>query len=241
MSGIFVFDEGNTRTKVGFFRAGEKDVAEQWVWPGRINDDMALGLPIKPGDLCIISTVFPDRILPQGFADANIYFAGSDAPWPFKIEYKTPETLGIDRLAAVAGAVMHFPNTDLLVVDAGTCITYEWLVNGTYLGGTISPGLRMRARAMHHFTGSLPEIDLEPDSPLIGASTRESLLSGIILAAEFEFSGFYHQFKSKYPQGRVVLTGGDAEWFEKLPECTIFAAPNLLLEGLAYTMRRWVN
>lgn len=241
MQSVLVIDEGNTRTKVGFFPEGAEKVEEVWMWPGRISDDLAHPLPYHLANTCIISTVHKEKLIPPGLAENQVFFADHTSPWPFSNAYETPETLGIDRLAAVAGGVFHFPKQDFLVIDAGTCITYEWFTEGRYQGGIISPGRMMRARAMHQFTSKLPMTELEVEINVPGKNTQAALAAGILAGTLHEFKGFYRDFTSNYPEGKVIITGGDSSGFENIAECPIFAAPNLILEGLAYTMRQWGN
>ena len=241
MKSVLVIDEGNTRTKVGYFEEGADDVSQVWVWPGRITDELAQPLPLDKTSFCIVSSVHQEKIGPNGMEPERVFFADYTSPWPFQFEYDTPETLGIDRLAAVAGGVFHFPEQDFLVVDAGTCITYEWFTAGKYRGGVISPGRMMRARAMNHFTSKLPVAELEVPIHIPGQNTQAALAGGILAGTLHEFKGFYQDFQKKFPQGKVIITGGDASGFENIAECPIFAAPNLILEGLAYTMRQWEN
>lgn len=136
---------------------------------------------------------------------------------PFINTYSTPLTLGKDRLAAVAGAQALFPATDCLVIDGGTCLKYEVLTaDGRYLGGNISPGLRMRTKAMHHFTARLPEVDLDlPENP-IGSSTQTALQNGAFMGAILEVKGFVQQIEQHLKQPlQVIYTGGDAPFLNK--------------------------
>jgi len=172
-------------------------------------------------------------------------------PLPFINRYKTPATLGLDRLAAVAGAWKRFPNKNVLVIDAGTCVKYDFInAKGQYLGGSISPGLQMRFDAMHNFTNRLPLIRPEEIKSLTGDSTNNSMLTGAILGIINEIGGFIALYKSKYKNLKVILTGGDAEFlgrqlrtlkvFPTSLKNSIFAAylmvltsaPYLTLEGL---------
>jgi len=159
-------------------------------------------------------------------------------PLPIMNLYGTPATLGKDRLAAAVGAATLFPGHDVLVIDAGTCIKYDLLeASGAYHGGAISPGLFMRFRAMHNFTARLPLIPAEDYAtlamiPLTGNSTEASLRSGALNGALFEVEGAIAEYRNKYPDLTVALTGGDAGFFELHLKSRIFARPNLVLEGL---------
>lgn len=152
----------------------------------------------------------------------------------FELGYKTPETLGADRIAGVSGAQKLFPKQNILVIDAGTCITYDYLSEeNVYHGGGISPGLKMRFKAMEKFTARLPEIDIPVDFPqLIGNTTKSSMESGTIYGMLFEMEGAIAAYKKKVGGLKVILTGGDSVIFDKKLKQDIFAAPDLILIGL---------
>jgi type III pantothenate kinase len=153
-------------------------------------------------------------------------------------KYKSPETLGLDRLAGVIGAKALFPDRNCLVIDAGTCITYDAVdVDGIYEGGSISPGLKMRLQAMHKFTGRLPEIELSDYSDWRGYDTSTAMLSGVLNGSTEEVRGMIEVYRSKYPELRVILCGGDAIFFDTRLKNSIFAhtlktEPDLVLYGL---------
>ncbi len=147
--------------------------------------------------------------------------------------YDTPETLGYDRMAAVVGANEQFPGRDILVIDAGTCITYEFIdANGCYHGGNISPGLQMRFKALHQFTGRLPLVDADGCRPFIGRNTETAIRSGVLKGIEYEIVGYIEAMRHKYPQLLVFLTGGDEFSFETNIKSIIFADRFLVLKGL---------
>jgi len=154
-------------------------------------------------------------------------------PLPFTNLYATPETLGHDRLALVAGGISVFPGSDLLIISAGTCITFDFINKaGEYLGGSIHPGIRMRLKAMHTFTGKLPEVAPEIPNNIIGNTTVTSLQIGAITGAGLEISGMITAFKDKFDDLRVIKTGGDAGLLVTTLENEIFAFPLLSLTGL---------
>jgi len=154
-------------------------------------------------------------------------------PLPVKNLYETPKSLGKDRIAAVTGAWSIFPGRNVLVIDAGTCITYDFINSaGEYLGGGISPGIRMRFKAMHTFTGKLPLLEAEEFDGLIGRSTRESLLSGVYNGVTGEIRDLVRQYKEKFNELSVMITGGDHEFLHNKLKISIFAAPELVLLGL---------
>lgn len=131
-------------------------------------------------------------------------------PIPICNKYKTPETLGADRLAAAVGASILQPGKDLLVIDAGTCITYDVIdAQGNYWGGNIAPGMNMRLKALHEFTARLPLVSPEGDVPGMGYNTETAIRSGILRGMKYEIEGYIRSMKRKYPKLQVYLTGGD--------------------------------
>jgi type III pantothenate kinase len=147
--------------------------------------------------------------------------------------YETPETLGKDRLAAVVGANRLMPETDLLVIDAGTAITFDFIdAHGVYHGGNIAPGIEMRAESLHQFTGKLPRVELKGDVLFLGKNTSEAIISGIIYGAAFEIDGYIDRLLLKYPKLCTFLTGGSSIYFDGKLKNPIFADKNLVLTGL---------
>ena len=152
---------------------------------------------------------------------------------PIKNLYNTPTILGSDRLAAVVGASDLFPNENVLVIDAGTCIKYDFInKKNEYLGGGISPGLNMRFKALNTFTGKLPLVRQKNKFELIGNSTERSVLSGVLNGVVAEVDGIIGYYKKLYPDTKVIITGGDRVFFDKRLKSNTFAAPNLVLQGL---------
>ncbi|WP_288956552.1 type III pantothenate kinase [uncultured Polaribacter sp.] len=152
---------------------------------------------------------------------------------PFFNLYKTPNTLGVDRIALVANAVVKFSNKNVLIIDAGTCITYDFINrNKEYLGGAISPGVEMRFKSLHAFTSKLPKLNAEVLHNITGASTQESINSGVVNGIIQEIEGVINQYQNKYLDLTVVLTGGDTNFLSKQLKSSIFANQNFLLEGL---------
>tara|TARA_R110002020_G_scaffold431238_1_gene641186 strand:+ start:24598 stop:25326 length:729 start_codon:yes stop_codon:yes gene_type:complete len=154
---------------------------------------------------------------------------------PFKNLYKTPQTLGLDRVALVSAAVKSYPEKDVLVIDAGTCVTYDFKnKREEYLGGSISPGLQMRFKALNTFTAGLPLIESGDDVVRIGADTKEAIQSGVIWGITAEINGVIDWYKNKYNDSTIILTGGDMLFLSKTLKNGIFANSNFLLEGLNY-------
>jgi type III pantothenate kinase len=159
-------------------------------------------------------------------------------PLPIQIHYKTPQTLGVDRIAAVCGAEEIFPEKNTLVIDAGTCITYDFVdAHRNYRGGAISPGIEMRLQALHTFTERLPLISPDGEAALIGDTTEKSIRSGVLNGIVAEVEGIIKKYRELYPDLGVVLCGGDSFFFENNLKPTIFAAPDLVLSGLNRILR----
>jgi len=156
---------------------------------------------------------------------------------PFKNKYATPETLGKDRIALVAAAVSFYPGRNVLVIDAGTCITYDFKTKEeVYLGGAISPGKEMRFNSLHKFTANLPLVTSKPEAELIGNSTESSILSGIINGIRMELKGTIETYSSKFEDLTVIFTGGDSQVLSIPLKNSIFANSNFLLEGLNFIL-----
>ena len=151
---------------------------------------------------------------------------------PFKLAYKTPETLGLDRIAGVAGAQLQFPNDNCLIVDMGTCITYDALIDGVHLGGSISPGMNMRFKALNTFTANLPLVEYEKNISLIGDSTKSAIISGVFNGIRAEIDETINHYCDNYGVLKVLICGGDYIFFENKLKASIFAAPELVLKGL---------
>lgn len=158
----------------------------------------------------------------------------ADTPLPIRNQYKTPETLGYDRIAAVAGAHTIYPECNVLVIDAGTALTYDVVTAaGEYLGGNISPGMNMRFKALNKFTNRLPLLSIgEEHIDLLGTSTDEAIISGVFNGVIMEVDGFISAVSQKFNDLKVVITGGDANSFDKKLKSSIFVVSHLNLIGL---------
>ncbi|MGM5469521.1 type III pantothenate kinase [Flavobacteriaceae bacterium LMO-SS05] len=168
---------------------------------------------------------------------SNILVLDSEVKLPFKNLYQTPKTLGVDRLALVSAAVHQFPEANVLIIDAGTCITYDFITSkNQYLGGAISPGVRLRYQALHNLTANLPLLDTEIPKDLIGNSTSSAIHSGVINGILKEIDGIIDEYQNKYSDLTVILTGGDANFLSNQLKNSIFANSNFLLEGLNYIL-----
>jgi len=227
-------DIGNTVTKMAFFdHEGQlvnviyNPLPEQWE-----------NLPVER--VAIIQTGHHPLLSPEYFKQRNIpvLVVSADIRLPFQNLYRTPQTLGADRIALAAGAVKFFKG-NRLVIDAGTCVTYDFVNRkNQYLGGIIAPGLDMRYQAMHDYTARLPLLSPPPHKPsLIGRSTDECIHAGARLGWEFEIRAFMKVFEDRYPELKVILTGGNAEILYKSIKNEIFAFRKFLaFEGMHYLL-----
>jgi len=225
-----VIDGGNTRTKIGIFERetlresrifDDPEQARRFLHQ-QVADHMMLSSVTEAGDeLAMLATVKGQRLKLTPALSL-----------PLENRYATPGTLGMDRLAAACGAWHLFQNQPSLVVDCGSCINYEFVhENGYYGGGAISPGVMMRFRAMHNQTDRLP-LAIPGDTPLTGRDTLECLQSGVMHGVLEEIKGILRRYAEDHPGVRVILTGGDAHFFEKPLKPHIFVAPELVLIGL---------
>ncbi len=169
----------------------------------------------------------------KGILGKNIYFFDDSLSLPVNNLYTTPKTLGRDRMAGVCGAVKLFPNAHCLVIDAGTCITYDFIdAEKNYHGGSISPGLEMRLKAMHTFTGKLPLAPLEWVNDFIGNSTQTALQTGVAYGVVNEINGFINRYTQRWGNITIIMCGGNTDFLAKRCESEIFAAPKLVTIGL---------
>jgi len=233
MKYFLVVDIGNTRAKAGIFHLNQ--LVEKTTFDA--NDADALRLLIQQyapthSILCSVSGEYAEikELLKQRTA---FFELTHHLQVPFFIDYNTPHTLGMDRVAAVAGAQHFFPVQSSLVIDMGTCVTYDFITaDYHYLGGAIAPGLRMRLRAMHEQTQKLPLIEMEEIQDFIGKSTKDSMLSGAYFGLLGEINDTIARYEERFGAIQVVHCGGDASLFDKQTKKSIFAAPDLVLFGL---------
>jgi len=170
--------------------------------------------------------------------ELKVHFISHKDPFPFFNDYETPQTLGIDRMVLAAGAIFKFPNQNRLVIDAGTCVTFDFIDDeNRYHGGAIAPGLRLRYESLHNFTAKLPLLTLESPKGLIGKSTSESIHSGVVNGLVYEIDGFIDEYRARYSNFIIILTGGDTDFLAKRLKNTIFANSNFLLESLNQTFQ----
>ena len=237
---LLAVDVGNTRIKAAVFKGHTFLEVFAFEKPALESSIIAI-LNKYPdcSDLIVASVGGIEKEIFLSFSEnLNVHFITHEFRFPFQNRYATPLTLGIDRLVLASGAVFQFPNQDRLVIDAGTCVTYDFVDSkDRYLGGAISPGLRLRYQSLHNFTANLPLLEKESPDDFIGNSTAQSIHSGIVNGLVHEIDGFISEYQSKYPKFIIILTGGDAEFLAKRLKNTIFANSNFLLESLSQTFQ----
>jgi type III pantothenate kinase len=229
-----IIDIGNTRIKAALFEQKKLISAFYFVSIAEIIDANLFSK--NSISHCIIANVTSSAkdLFANLNANCPIITFDTNLPVPLTIKYKTPATLGADRLACAVGASVLFNQQNVLIIDAGTCIKYDFVnADNEYIGGGISPGLEMRFKALQHFTARLPLLKIDNEfNQLIGSNTTESILSGVQMGAMAEVQGIIEGYQLKFPNLRIVFTGGDASFFEKQFKKPIFADQNLVLKGL---------
>ena len=167
----------------------------------------------------------------------SLIFLNHDLKLPFKMRYETPKTLGSDRLALVTAGCIKYESKNVLIIDAGSCITYDFVdKNKNYFGGAIAPGINMRYNSLSHFTSNIPLLSKKITQNLIGNSTESCIHSGVIKGVLHEIEGTISDYKNKYPDLTVILTGGDTDFLCKQLKISIFANSDFLLEGLNFLL-----
>lgn len=166
----------------------------------------------------------------------------AETPLPISIQYNNVSTLGPDRIANAVGASRLFPHHNVLSIQVGSCLVCDFInEKGEYLGGSISPGIDMRLKSLQHYTQKLPLIHKDKINYLIGQSTEQSILSGVMNGIAYEINGLIQQYTQDFKNLKVVITGGDAELLQNSINFTIFAAPNLVSLGLYEILRLYVE
>ncbi len=226
-------DIGNTKSKIALFekdkqvkRWSRKNISVSW---------LEKLLKEYKVDAAIISNTRGENEQLEPLLQELVHFIQLDqkTPLPIKNHYKTPSTLGRDRLAVVCAALAKFPNKNVLVIDAGTCITMDAISKeGDYYGGSIHPGLTMRYKALSNYTGKLPLVKKQLMDNFVGDTTENAILAGVSYAAIKEIEGMINDYKVKYGELKVIITGGDASFFVSQMKSKIFAHSNLVLTGL---------
>lgn len=168
----------------------------------------------------------------SGYIASVVLFTPATTPIPIANSYHTPQTLGADRLAAAVGAWAMYPDSDIMVVDFGTAITIDYVVDGAFVGGNISPGVTTRFRALADYTACLPLCEATEDVLEYGRTTREAIEQGVMRGVEHEIRGYVEAFSKENGKKHIIFTGGDAKYFVKRIKNTIFADCEPVILGL---------
>ncbi len=231
-------DWGNTYVKLALFEGGEDlTLRERWVVDPseaieKAQEIMDAHQPAK-GILSSVSSESEDLEAQMRSSLRAFLKLTNDTRVPMMNAYTSSETLGADRLGLAVAAHALYPDSHNLVISLGTCITYNFVQKRkAFRGGAISPGLRMRLKAMHAFTDRLPEVSLEGETLLLGYDTETCIRSGAVFGMAAEIDGIIASYKEQYEDFNAILTGGDAPFFEGKIKSKIFADPDLLLKGL---------
>jgi type III pantothenate kinase len=224
-----VIDLGNTFGKLAFFDGLQLRSFER----GKVKTLLKSLNKVNLEKIIVCSVTKTKEELETLFSEfPSKHILTKNSKLPIKNDYGTPETLGFDRIAAATGAFYKFPNENCLIIDMGTALKYDFITSeGSFKGGIISPGMKMRFKALHTFTKKLPLIEKEGIPHLIGDSTKTCIQSGVINGITAELNGIIERYRTNGDL-KIILSGGDADFFESQINYPTFAAPNLVLEGL---------
>jgi len=228
-----ILDVGNSLLKIALFKKSE--LIQKFKFSENYKRNIENIISKNNVTHSIISNVgrIDDSIINILKESTNLLLVSNQLKVPFKNLYKSKNTLGQDRLALVSAAAFKFPKENVLIVDAGSCITYDFKNNNNeYLGGGISPGISMRFKSLNTFTSNLPLIDFDSIHQLIGNNTKNSINSGVINGTISEINGIIQQYCEEFKNIRIILTGGDSNFLLKRIKNSIFADQNFLLVGL---------
>jgi len=233
MSTTLCFDFGNTRLKAAIFNNASL-IELRVLETGTVQEIEKLVDEYKPEKTILSSVIHHDKAIESLLANkSQFHLLGPSTQINFTTPVGKPETIGADRLALIAAAVDLYPHTHNLVISLGTCITYNFVnTSHEFLGGSISPGMQMRFKAMHEQTALLPLISPSNEFPLVGYDTKTNILSGVILGMSAEIDGIIDAYEQKYGNFNVLLTGGDISYFVPHLKKRIFADQNLIYKGL---------
>ncbi len=227
-----IIDKGNTRSKIAVFNGGEIVFIQKTTFLScSFLEHLFQQYPIRNAILSTVSGI-DSSVLDFLYLRCNFINFSVETPMPIKLSYATLKTLGSDRLAAVLGAYFLKPQENFIVIDCGTCITYEVFVGGCYLGGCILPGMEMRFRALNNDTEGLPIVKPQATDDFFGNETTTAIQTGVQNGIVYEIEGFLSRIREQYGNLDIFLTGGDALFFEKYLKNRIFAVENLTLIGL---------
>lgn len=241
-----IVDIGNSKVKIAIFKNEEFILLQQFdEWNDMDYYQTTKGYLIKK---IIVSDVRYRGVLPYQSIMNDIPLSvifDATTPIPMSSVYESPESLGYDRLALCIGARSFYEQGALLVISAGTCITYNFVnEKNEFVGGSISPGIHMRYKALNHFTGKLPLLQAthsDDQFALIGKNTNNAIHSGVLLGAVAEVDGIIDIYKENYNNLTVILSGGDWSFLAHSLKNKIFAHPNLVLFGLNRILNFYVE
>lgn len=229
-----IIDVGNTRVKVAVFEGNkiiEKDIFSKEKIISRI-EEICKKNTISKGIISAVATLSSEKIT-ELKKILLLKELTHETKVPFHNNYGTPKTLGVDRIALAAYATGYHTNKNTLIIDVGTCVTFDFVdKKGVYHGGAISPGVNMRYQSLNNYTSKLPLLKAVIPSDFIGNNTVNCIHSGVVNGICNEIDGVINQYKKKYGDLTVLLTGGDTIFLAKQLKNDIFANPNLVLEGL---------
>jgi len=234
-----IIDVGNTLVKLAVFNNNVLEFKKSCIKADFLSVLNEVSVAYPSINDVIVSSVgnFSDGELSEIKNRYKVFVLTHKDPIPFKNNYASPETLGVDRIALVSAAAIQFSNKNVLVIDAGSCITYDFINSeNEYLGGAISPGLKMRYKALNLLTDKLPLLEPKTVDDYMGDSTESSMHIGVIKGALNEIEGFISSYKDDYKELTIILTGGDANYLLDSLKNDIFATSNFLLEGLNYIL-----
>jgi type III pantothenate kinase len=229
---VLCFDAGNTRVKCGVFEDGQ--FLEEKFLPGLALTDMRNFIDSYAAPGGILSSVIDVPADTLAFLQSKkMVVMGSGTKLPISLQVDKPETVGMDRIAICAGAAALYPGQNNLVIGLGTCITYNFLNNqAAFLGGAISPGIRLRFKSMNDYTAKLPLVEPDWVFSLVGSNTKQNLVSGVMLGILYEIQGYIADYHARYGQFNAILTGGDLAYFAPHLKNLIFAHPEIAYKGL---------
>lgn len=238
-----VLDFGNTQKKLALFDSGVLKLIEYY--PEITRSDIERFIDLHPGiSSCILSSVVrhADDITDFLFRKLKCISLDEHTPVPLVNLYQTGHSLGKDRLAAAVAGAHMFPGENVLIICAGTALTFDFVnAQGAYLGGAISPGMQMRFSALHTFTHKLPLLTYREQIQLVGSDTESSILSGVINGITAEIEGVSEAYRKQFPELKIILSGGDLNYFVKRLKISIFAVPNIVVHGLQQILAFNVN
>jgi len=234
-----IIDIGNTNTKIAVFEHDniiEIDIINAENTIKAINKFLCKHKAINKAIISNVSETNNSTLINKISID-NVYYLSDKLKLPFNNMYKSKETLGSDRKALVSAAIKHYPNNNVLIIDAGTCITTDFIdASGNYHGGSISPGINMRYGVLSEKTSNLPKLERKYPLHITGSSTEDSIHSGIINGIVYEIREYISEYQKQYKDINIILTGGDSDFLSKPLKISIFANRIFLLEGLNFIL-----